>query len=413
MNTTVDHRSRDGAPGTGRAAGTDAAGRPWLIVASREIVVRLMNKSFIVSTLVTLVFIAGFGAFSAWQSSRTSTTTVAVTGQAATALVNQAAAAAKQADDKVAITPRTVTDDDAARAALTSGDADGWLHEGADGWLLTATDAPGSAVQTALAGAVRTEALSANAAAAGTTAAEITRGSVLVTDRLDGQQDDSGFIRLASFAFALLFFMAALLFGQQIAASVVEEKQSRLVEIIATAIPLRALLAGKVLGNSVIALGQVVLYGAVGLVAVSFTDFSRLLPSLSVAMIWFVVFFAVGFFALACLFAVAGALASRTEDLQSTTAPMTMIMMVVYVIGFTVTGTALKFASFIPIVSVVAMPGRILSGEAAWWEPVLALVLMAAFAAVTVVVGEKIYRRSLMQTRGKLSWRQGLTASDA
>ena len=227
--------------------------------------------------------------------------------------------------------------------------------------MLTATDAPDNAVETAIGGAVRTQALSTNAAAAGTTAAAIEKGTVLTTDRLDGQQDDSLFIKLASLAFSLLFFMAAILFGQQIAASVVEEKQSRLVEIIATAIPLRA-------------------------------DERWSATELE---------------------SVAGALASRTEDLQSTTAPMTMLLGVVYVVGFTVTGTALKVASFIPIVSVVAMPGRILSGDAAWWEPVVALLVMAGFAAVTVLVGEKIYRRSLMQTRGKMSWREGLKSADA
>lgn len=408
MTSEVNHPDR-----SDRSDGRRGPGRPWLIVAGREIVVRLTNKSFIVSTLVTIVFIAGFGAFSAWQSSRTSTTTVAVTGPAATALVEQGAVSASKADAKVAITARPVADDAAARSALASGTVDAWLHQQNDGWVLTAKDAPDRATETAIGGAVRTQALSTNATAAGTTAAAIEKGTALTTDRLDGQQDDSLFIKLASFAFALLFFMAAILFGQQIAASVVEEKQSRLVEIIATAIPLRALLAGKVLGNSVIALGQVVLYGAVGLVAVSFTDFSRLLPSLSLAVLWFMVFFAVGFFALACLFAVAGALASRTEDLQSTTAPMTMLLGVVYFVGFTATGVFLKVASFIPIVSVVAMPGRILSGDAAWWEPVVALVIMTGFAAVTVLVGEKIYRRSLMQTRGKLSWRAGLRSADA
>ncbi|WP_083283465.1 ABC transporter permease [Humibacillus sp. DSM 29435] len=408
MTTTVNRPDQPG-----HASRSNDAGRPWLIVAGREIVVRLTNKSFIVSTLVTLVFIAGFGGFSAWQSGRSSTTTVAVTGAAATQLVEQGSAAATKADDKVSIKPQAVADDAAAKAALTSGSADAWLHQQNDGWVLTAKDAPDSAVEAAIGAAVRTQALSTNAAAAGTTTAAIEKGTVLTTDRLDGQQDDSLFIKLASLAFSLLFFMAAILFGQQIAASVVEEKQSRLVEIIATAIPLRALLAGKVLGNSVIAFGQVVLYGAVGLVAVAFTDYSRLLPSLSAAVIWFVVFFAVGFFALACLYAVAGALASRTEDLQSTTAPMTMVLGVVYVVGFTVTGTALKVVSFIPIVSVVAMPGRILSGDAAWWEPVLALLVMAGFAAVTVLVGEKIYRRSLMQTRGKMSWREGLKSADA
>ena len=173
---------------------------------------------------------------------------------------------------------------------------------------------------------------------------------------------------------------------------------------------MRQLLAGKILGNSVIALGQVVLFAAVGLVAVSFTDASTLLPTLSTAVVWFVLFFAVGFFALACLYAVAGALASRTEDLQSTTAPMTMVLMVVYVASFGLTGKALEVASFVPIASVVSMPGRLLAGDAAWWEPVLALLIMAAFSAGTIVVSERIYRRSLLQTRGGVSWKQALSA---
>ncbi|MEO6997268.1 MAG: ABC transporter permease, partial [Terracoccus sp.] len=240
MTTTVNHS--DSSARSGRSPESpdrDDAGRPWLIVAGREIVVRLTNKSFIVSTLVTLVFIAGFGGFSAWQSGRSSTTTVAVTGPAATQLVEKGSTAATQSDNKVSIKPQAVTDDAAAKAALTSGQADAWLHQSGGTWVLTAKDAPDSAVETAISGAVRTQALSTNAAAAGTTAAAIEKGTVLTTDRLDGQQDDSLFIKLASLAFSLLFFMAAILFGQQIAASVVEEKQSRLVEIIATAIPLR------------------------------------------------------------------------------------------------------------------------------------------------------------------------------
>ena len=115
---------------------------------------------------------------------------------------------------------------------------------------------------------------------------------------------------------------------------------------------------------------------------------------------------------LACLFAVAGALASRTEDLQSTTAPLTIVMMFVYVASFSLSGTALEVASFLPIASVVSMPGRILSGDAAWWEPALALAVMAAFWAATVAVGERIYRRSLLQTGGRVSWRQALHTAD-
>lgn len=411
--TTTQHRSAPDVHGTGAGHDSPRTERPWLIVALREIVVRLTNRAFLVSTLVTLVFIAGYGAFSVWQSGRTTTWTVAVADSEATRLVGQAATSARADDDKVVIQPRTVSGEAAARTLVEAGDADAWLHQNpSGGWTLTSADDADSALLTPLETAVRTDALTTNAAAAGTTVAALERGATLATNQFDGQQGNGGFVKGATFAFALLFFMAAMMFGQQIAASVVEEKQSRLVEILVTAIPLRALLAGKIVGNSVIALGQVLLFAGVGLVAVSFTDMAKLLPTLSTAVIWFVLFFAVGFFALACLFAVAGALASRTEDLQSTTAPMTTILMLVYVLSFGLGGTALKVASFIPVASVVSMPGRILAGDAAWWEPPLALVLMAGFSVATIVLSERIYRRSLLQTRGRVSWKQALTASD-
>src|SRR6478735_3223395 len=409
--TTVSQRPASetvsGAPSV-----DEGGGRPWAIVAQREIVVRLTNRAFLVSTLITLLFIAGFGAFSVWDSNRTTTYTVAVTGADGRQLVERAAASARQADDKVSIESTPVSGEPAARALVDDGTADSWLHQTGSGWTLTSADDADLALRTAVESALRDSVLERNAVAAGTTVQALEQGTTLTTTRCDGRAGSSGFVKGATFAFALLFFMAAMMFGQQIAASVVEEKQSRLVEILATAIPLRQLLAGKIVGNSVIALGQVVLFAAVGLVAVSFTDASTLLPTLSTAVVWFVLFFAVGFFALACLYAVAGALASRTEDLQSTTAPMTTILMLVYVVSFGLSGTALTVASYVPVASVVTMPARILAGDATWWEAVLSLLVMVVFSAVTVVVGERIYRRSLLQTRGRVSWRQALRATD-
>ncbi|HSU74837.1 MAG TPA: ABC transporter permease [Terrabacter sp.] len=401
-----------GSPVHDRLEGETPTARMWAVVAAREVIVRLTNRAFLVSTLITLLFIAGYGAFSVWQSGRTTTYTVAVTGAEGTRLVERAATAAHEADHSVSVRSTPVSGEPAARTLVKDGTADVWLHQGASGWTLTAADDVDPTLRTAVEGALRSTALQRNASAAGTTVTALEKGTTLTTTRLDGETRDSGFVKGATFAFAVLFFMAAMMFGQQIAASVVEEKQSRIVEIIATAIPLRQLLAGKVVGNSLLALAQVVVFSGVGLVAVSFTDASTLLPTLSGAVVWFVLFFAVGFFALACLYAVAGALASRTEDLQSTTAPMTIVMMLVYVASFSLSGTALKVASFLPIASVVSMPGRILSGDAAWWEPALALGVMAAFSAATVAVGERIYRRSLLQTGGRVSWRQALHTAD-
>ncbi len=390
----------------------DGAGAPWTIVASREIIVRLRDRTFIISTIITVALIAGLAGLQIYLGNRESQHPVAVTGTTATAIVEAAHETARASSDTLTITAVPVHDAKAAEAALREGTTESWLHEKDGKWFLTSAGETDLAVTTAVQDAVRSSVLDARAAEAGTTAEQLSAGSEVTVDRLDGKPDNTGAIQGATFAFALLFYLAAMVFGLQIAGSVVEEKQSRLVEIIATAIPLRHLLAGKVIGNSVLAFGQVALYSAVGLVAVSFTDISTLLPGLTSAVIWFVVFFVVGFIALACLYAVAGALASRNEDLQSTTAPMTMVLMAIYFASFGLSGTWATVTSYVPIVSVISMPARILAGEAAWWEPVIALVIMAAFAFWVMLVGARIYRRSLMQTRGKLSWREGLRAGE-
>jgi ABC-2 type transport system permease protein len=107
--------------------------------------------------------------------------------------------------------------------------------------------------------------------------------------------------------------------------------------------------------------------------------------------------------ALACLWAVAGALASRVEDLQSTTTPVTMLVMAMFFGGLLLEGTAQTVASFVPPLSAVLMSMRVLDGGVAWWEPALAMLLLLAFAAALVVVAERIYRRALLQSGGKLT----------
>jgi ABC-2 type transport system permease protein len=109
---------------------------------------------------------------------------------------------------------------------------------------------------------------------------------------------------------------------------------------------------------------------------------------------------------------VAGALAGRSEDLQSTTTPLTLLLLGVFVGSLALDGTAQRVASFVPPLSAVLMPGRLLAGEAAWWEALVALSLLTAAAAATVLVGERVYRRSLLQTGGRVSLRSAWRSED-
>ncbi|WP_033326895.1 ABC transporter permease [Promicromonospora sukumoe] len=397
----------------------------WMLVATREIVVRALNKGFLIGLAVTVAMIGGLIGFSAYMDSRTDSFDVAVvTGDdAALTAVESAREEAATSDEGIELTVLRVDDAAAAKAALEDETADAWLSSGtagtagatgaADdaGWSLSGWREPDGGLADLLGTTVRDQVMADRADGAGTTIEALTAGSEIETERLDGNPVDPQVVFFAGFVLAFLFFTGAVGSGAMIAGSVIEEKQSRLVEIIATAVPLRQLLAGKIIGSSVIALAQNLLLAGIGLVGLSFTDLSAVLPAMTATMIWFVVFFTVGFVAVAALYAVAGSLASRTEDLQYTTTPLMMLLMGVYIVTFSADGVLERVLSYVPPASIVSMPVRVLNGDALWWEPIVSLLVLVVATLGAVLLSERAYRGALMQTGGRVTWKSAL-ASD-
>ncbi len=404
--TEQQHRHHDVQHDRGQAPPTDDTLRhPWVLVARRELATKLVDRTFLVGTLLTMAMIVAFVVIQAVLSDRVKDYDVAAT-PAAASMADAVADRAADVDDGVRVTVSRVPDDAAADAALRDDTADVWLTQRGGAWVLVGRDEVPSALEAVTATIVRDTTLAQNASAAGTSLATLTAGAELTTDVLVGDADQRDFAQGMAFALAFLFYLSSVIFGMTLAGSVVEEKQSRIVEIIATKIPVRQLLAGKVLGNTALAVGQMALYAALGLIGLSFTSFGSFLPSVSGALGWFLVFFLVGFLLIACLWAVAGALASRTEDLQSTSTPITMLLLAIFFGSAFLDGTAQTIASYVPPASALLMPQRILEGTAAWWEPFVALAILLAAAAVVILAAERLYRRSLLQTSGRLSVRQ-------
>jgi ABC-2 type transport system permease protein len=295
---------------------------------------------------------------------------------------------------------------DAAREAVADGTADAALLRDLDGWTVVGQDDVDPALARVLEDAVAAETLAAGARAAGTTAEELTAGAEVRTELLSGGQDRGPARLVVGFVFAFLFYLAAILFGMAIANSVLEEKQNRVVEILATAVPVRQLLYGKVLGNSLLAFGQIGLYAAVGLVGVNVTGAAADVGWILAASGWFVAFFVAGFAAQASVWAVLGSLASRSEDLQTNTGPIMTVLIGALFVGLYAEGAWLTAASFVPVVSSVAMPIRMLDGGVAWWQPVLSLALALAAAWVLLRLGERIYQRAVFQGGRSLTWRE-------
>ncbi|WEK12933.1 MAG: ABC transporter permease [Candidatus Microbacterium phytovorans] len=353
----------------------------WL-VTEREIGSKLRSKAFLISTGILFVIALAsvvWGGISAGADNRIP---VAVTPQTSSAVTPYA--------DALEVTE--ATDADAARDLVRAGDVDAALvpsDAAGDtfGFTVVADEAPPSGLLQLL--------------------------SITPTvELLDTGGVDWALRYFVALGFGLIFFMAALTFGSTIAQSVVEEKQTRVVELLISAIPTRALLAGKVLGNTVLAMGQIIGLAAIAIVGLTVTDQGALLTGLGAPLVWFAVFFLFGFILLASLFAAAAAMVSRQEDIGSTTTPLTFLVMAPYflVIFFNDNPVVMTVMSYVPFSAPVGMPVRIFLGEAQWWEPLLSLAILLATCAVAIAVGAKIYENSLLRMGARVKLAEALKA---
>jgi ABC-2 type transport system permease protein len=206
--------------------------------------------------------------------------------------------------------------------------------------------------------------------------------------------------------FGLVFLMFSM-GGAAIAQSTVTEKQTRIVEILVSTVPVRALLAGKILGHVILTLGQVVTLALVAPIALRVAGLGELLGVVAPALGWFVPFLMLGFVLVSSMWAVAGALVSRQEDLGSTMGLVMIAVMGPYfaVQFFFENSAVLAVLSFVPFTAGVAMPVRLFAQQAQPWEALVSLGLLAATVTVILLVASRLYTGSLMQTgaRVKLS----------
>jgi ABC-2 type transport system permease protein len=351
----------------------------WL-VAEREIGSKLRSRPFVISSVILLLFALAGVVIGGIASQADSKPTVVVTSETAHVVQGR--------DD---VKTRTVGTSADAIALVKKGDADvalvpRTLGDSPFDFVVVAKDTVPVAFVSTLSQGPPVELIEKN------------------------PQD--GLLRyLVALGFGIVFLMAASLFGSTIAQSVVEEKQTRVVEILIAAIPVRALLAGKVVGNTILAMAQIVALVAIALIGLRITGQGEVLGGLGGPVAWFAVFFLFGFVLLASLFAGAGAMVSRQEDIGSTTAPLTMLIVAPYVlvIIFNDNPVVLTVLSYIPFSAPVAMPLRVYLGQVQWWEPELSLLLLIATCLGAIVLGARVYANSILRMGGRVHLREALS----
>ena len=222
----------------------------------------------------------------------------------------------------------------------------------------------------------------------------------------------------AAFAMTVLLLMAITTYGNLVLTGVVEEKASRVVEVLLARMPARTLLAGKVAGIGLLGFAQFAVTGLAALAATMVVDSVDVPAVRGGVLAWVVVWFVLGYALYAMVYGALGSLASRTEDAQSVAGPAIYVLLAGYWASFLAVGGDpdsgwSQLLSLFPATAPFAMPARIALGTAAWWEPLLAAALALAATGGLTVFGGRVYTSSILHTGPKLglrdAWRRTTT----
>ena len=385
----------------------------WKVVAGREISTQIRSKAFLITGGLLLLSLVAMVVILTLTSGREQKLDVAVVDPAATTAVEQGSGLARSIDESTRLEAKPYDDVEAAAQAVREGDVDAALVPVADGsgYEILGDSKIDATLSQALGAAVAQLATTTNAERQAVDLEALFAGSQVETRLLDPDAEDAGLRQVASFVFVLLFYITALGFGMQIAATVTQEKESRVVEILAAAVPIRALLWGKVIGSSVLAIGQTVVLALVGVIALLATGNGHALGVVGPAIGWYVVFFVLGFVALASFWSVAGSLAGRQQDLQGTTAPLQLILFAPYIVAFTAGEGVKTVVSMLPIVSTMLMPSRLAEGDVPAWQLGVAVLTTVVAAVLLVRLAAQVYERTLLQTGRRIGFGEALRGS--
>jgi len=232
---------------------------------------------------------------------------------------------------------------------------------------------------------------------------------------VDGRSADDDLVATLMTAVLLA---AIIIYGNLVLTGVVEEKSSRVVEVLLARVPAKALLGGKVVGIGLLGFGQLAVTALAALVA-SMTVNSVDLPAVSGGVLaWVLVWFVLGYALYATIYGALGSLASRTEDAQAVAGPVGYVIIAGYWASFAAIsadpdGLWSRVLSLFPATAPLAMPGRMALGVTDWWESPLAVGLTLLAIAGLVNLAGRVYQNAVLRTGARVRLRDAWYAKGA
>ncbi len=380
------------------------------LVAGRSLSEGLQSKALRVTTLILLaiglavVFVPRL--FDGGQP----TYTLATVGEVSAPLRAQVDAAGQAAE--FGVDYLSAQDSNGAQAAVRAGDATVALSGDT---LYVRSDAPASFA------AVVTQAIVAQESAGQLADAGLSPEQIAALSAIEppeqvevGPATDEGRAGVG-FVVGIVLYLALIVAGQSLAVNVGMEKSTRIAEVLLAVLRPSQILVGNVIGMGLRTLIQLLALAVPILAAIALTDGLDLPTVTSADIALGVVWFVVGYFVYAFLFAATAVLVDKVTDVGSATMPVMVLLVVAYLSAVTAVpidpGSSLSvFVSMFPLTSPMAMPVRWASGTVPVWELVTSLALAVGAAVLVAWFGARVYQRALVVTGRRVKLREVLGA---
>ncbi|MBK9033620.1 MAG: ABC transporter permease [Myxococcales bacterium] len=414
-------------------SGVRRAGRPdWLVIARREFLERVRSRWFIVVTLLgPVLMVASIVLPAVLSRAVDNSARVQVVDRSAHRDVGPAVAAALGALTWKAEVVPGATDEAELLGRIRDDRIDGFLiippEAPAGGRVVYQGRNAANAVAMAVLQQVVTQVTQAlRARAAGlpddqlaAVLAPVPFSATHTTGEAGGSSGLAAMI--VGYAVMFVLYMAIILYAVNVLRSVVQEKTNRVVEIMVAAAKPRALMLGKILGVGAVGLVQVSIWVAMAVLSMKFRG--QLLgvvgveaggwsvpPLRAVDVVVVLVYFVLGYFFYAALYAALGAMVSNDQEAQQVQTPVAMLLVVpvlcVQLVAGDPRGTAAQVLTMVPFSAPVLMPMRWLLGGATGAELITSMAVLAASTWLVAIVAARIYRVGILMYGKRPSLRE-------
>jgi ABC-2 type transport system permease protein len=383
----------------------------WL-VARREILERGRSRGFILSVAFTTIIVVGSFVVPALLFGEDKPTRIGVVEPTPVGLTTAIQTSARQFDRSVEIVP--YPDAAAADKALTDGAVGVAVQVPADlsgpGDIRTKKEPDQATAQVISAAVIGLRVQGVLGESDVDQTALTSAQQPPAVSSLDPETADDQARFLVANIGAVLILVGIFSFGFTVLTGVVEEKQSRVVEVVLSTVRARDLLMGKVLGIGVLGVVQLIVFVVAALVAALATDRLTLPTTTPGAVALLGLWFVLGYLLYSTALGFLGALASRMEEASNASTPVTLVAMISYFVAiFAViedpSGTVATIATFLPPSAPFVVPLRAAFDAIPAWQIGLSALITIAGIWILFAIGARVYSGAVLQVGGRIKLR--------